>query len=301
MDKDNKIALLYFLEEALGFRVGLHWLRRYLEQGQDKDLENLVITVIREHVFDYDQWSEITDGQDFKMPLDQAIAKIKSCVKEETLLDLVDDQGDFAAIIGRYFGSQSWVVSTLAKAIETVPSVNWKDALSRNQIKSKLWLLENMDRRGWLKPDSKILLVGGWVGILPFLISVKGYAVAEVINVDLDVAVHPVARILNHGADFKFTSVKKDVRSLDLGDYEDYIIVDTIVEHFADHGLWLESLPADTKVVLQGNNMFGLEDHVNCHHDVFEFLESCGIPIVHYLGFKDLYRCDRFMLIGETR
>lgn len=300
MNKEHMIAVLYFIEEALSFRLGLHWLRRYLEHGDEGDLIRLIITVCREKIFDYDQWSAITDGHVLKISPTEAITKIRKHTGQKTLLDLLERADDFPVIISEYFESKVWAICDLIAAIQMIPSINWVDALSRNQIKSKLWLLEKMDQQGWLRSDSKLLLVGGWVGILPLLLAIKDFQVEEIVNIDLDVTVHTAARRLNDQSGFSFRSIKADIRSLDMAHYKDYIIVDTIVEHFADHRDWLKTLPSSTRVVLQGNDMFGLDDHVNCHDNLYEFEASCDLPVIHYRGFKELHRCNRFMLLGET-
>ena len=43
--RKNRIAFLYFMEEFIGFRSSLHWLRRNLETGSDDDLEHLFYNV----------------------------------------------------------------------------------------------------------------------------------------------------------------------------------------------------------------------------------------------------------------
>lgn len=302
MNNHHMISLLYFLEEALGFREGLHWLRLYLESGSQHDLEKLAVTVCREKLFDYESWNSLTDGHRIKLPLHIAIEQIRSQIESNNLLNALVNQDHFTQALGRYFAGKSWLIDRLVKGIEAAPFANWRDALSRNQIKSKLWLLENMCKNNWLGEDTKLLLVGGWVGILPLLISAQGYKVNTITNVDLDPTVHAPAEILNGSSDFQFVTMKEDIRTLDIASYayKDYIIVDTIVEHFENHGAWLKSLPKGTKVVLQGNDMFGIADHVNCHNDLDEFVTSCDIPKIHYQGFKELQDCTRFMLLGET-
>jgi len=302
MTSQHMISILYFLEETFGFREGLHWLRLYLESGSYHDLEKLAVVVCRENLIDYDSWEALTDGHRIKVPLHIAIDEIRDKVDPDNLLNAIIDQKHFVAAVGRYFNGKSWLIERLVASIESAPFVNWRDALSRNQIKSKLWLLENMQKRDWLKEDTKILLVGGWIGILPLLISAGGHKINTIINVDSDPTVHVPAKILNESPYFEFITIKEDIRSLDIPDhdYKNYIVVDTIVEHFADHGDWLKSLPRETKVVLQGNDMFDVADHVNCHHDLDEFVVSCDVSILHYQGFKELNDCTRFMLLGET-
>jgi len=197
-----------------------------------------------------------------------------------------------------YFPELSNHLTRLANAIDLTQSLNWQDALSRNQIKSKVWLLNKLNEVNWMTPETTTILVGGWLGILPFLADCKQYELGKVINVDIDDTVNKPSAILN--STIEYTVLNDDIRTMEFDKYDDLVIIDTITEHFHDHGSWVKGLPKGTRVVLQGNNMFDVPDHVNCFHNLDEFVEDCGVSNILYYGELNLEKCNRYMVIGEV-
>jgi hypothetical protein len=210
-------------------------------------------------------------------------------------------------VIGTYYPLQSKYIERLASAIGNNTSLNWKDALSRNQVKSKLWLIEQLEEQNLYPPKRRItdpehttIIVGGWVGLLPFLMSMKGISLDSVINVDIDTTVHVAANELNLGNFTKFKNSKEDIRTVDLTKFKKVLIIDTIVEHFEKHGEWVATLPSTANIVLQGNDMFHVPDHVNCHKTLEEFVNACGLNDINWYGELPLYKCNRYMAIGRV-
>lgn len=290
LERKHAIAILYFVEEAMGYRQSLHWLRRYWEIKQGQDLRMLIKEVARENFLQDEQWQQIEIAT-----LDQ----VKSWIGKPSLLNLINDLSQFALIVGDYFQGQTWIIARLVRAIERCPNANWTDALSRNQVRSKLWLLEKMYHLGWTQSD-EIVLVGGWLGLLPFLSSIRNRPLKTVVNIDIDPECHPAALVLNRSLHKNFFNLANDVRTLDFSKKSDAVIVDTIVEHFQDHGDWLKTLPKGTRVVLQGNDMFGLPDHVNCHASLEEFVDACALEQVEWKGQLPQIGCNRYMILGRT-
>lgn len=210
-------------------------------------------------------------------------------------------------VIGTYYPAQAKHIDRLASAVSNNPMLNWKDALSRNQVKSKLWLIDKLkenelypERRKITDPEHTTVIVGGWVGLLPFMMSMQGINLDTVINVDIDTSVHVAANELNLGNFTKFKNSKEDIRTLDFTKFKKLLVIDTIVEHFENHGEWVSTLPATANVVLQGNDMFHVPDHVNCHKTLEEFIDSCGLANKNWYGELPLYKCNRYMAIGRV-
>lgn len=250
----------------------------------------------------------------------QDISKLIEVMKVflgDTLLSCVydDSMSCFVKEVSKYYPDHADQIDKLAQIIEENPDLNWKDALSRNQIKSKLWLLEKIQEHGVtsksqikniLEPQT-IILVGGWVGILPWLMTLSDFEfyklvhTPELINVDLDKTVHSAAeKLIGETPKFKYRSLAKDIKKYNFTQHKNLIVIDTIVEHFKDHGKWVKSLPKGTVVVLQGNNMFDVPDHVNCHNSLEEFVESSGLSTILWSGELILNKCLRFMAIGKV-
>lgn len=380
-------SLLYFVDEAIGYRHSLHFFHRWLETGQQSELEGLILEVGRERFVDFapllatiknpnDQqgftmltqfisihgiFTKFTDSQwpvkikpmptlntknehvegsywalhhwlgentidgvdpfrtiataytllkeasnDFMLVFDILEMmfgrdnSILSCVKNEDIC-LLGRQ------LAEYYPAQAKYINQLATSINKCKKINWYDALSRNQIKSKMWLIDKLEELKWYPKKRKVtdkatnvLLVGGWVGTLPFLAGMRGKNLDTVTNIDIDLTVHGPAQELNSVHDFDFKVTSKDVRTLNVKQYSNPIVIDTIVEHFENHGEWVKTLPPGTRVVLQGNDMFHVPDHVNCHKTLEEFVAACGLNNIIWAGELNLYKCTRYMAIGTV-
>lgn len=393
MDNNAELrsALIYFVDEAIGWRKSLHHYQRWLETGERTDLEALIIEVGREHFVDlYPLLNAVKENNDAEgllvlhgalqkglyvpeawlthkeekrvklLPLDlnlndslfdnaATLWRLRDWVSENTKVNdidsltvmayahqlLLDARTDFfkvfdlfeilfgantllscitntsitklGKVIGTYYPLQSKHIERLASAVSNNPSLNWKDALSRNQVKSKLWLVDKLkehklypEKRRLTDPEHTTVIVGGWVGLLPFLMSMRGMNLDSVINVDIDASVHPAANELNLGNFTKFKNSKEDIRTLDFTKFKKLLVIDTIVEHFENHGEWVATLPNTANIVLQGNDMFHVPDHVNCHKTLEEFADSCGLSNKNWYGELPLYKCNRYMAIGKA-
>ena len=177
----------------------------------------------------------------------------------------------------------------------------------KGQIKSKLWLIEKLTefkalpkKRSITEPETTTLIVGGWIGMIPFLANMFNKNLDSVINIDIDKSVHSAAHELNIDPHNNFKNSSTDVREFNLKKYKKLLIIDTIVEHFEDHGEWVKILPKGTTLVLQGNDMFDVPDHVNCHKTLEDFIESCGLNNIIWSGELNLHKCTRYMAIGTT-
>lgn len=398
VDKNNELrsSLLYFVDEAIGYRHSLHFFHRWLETGEQSELEGLILEVGREKFVDlrplletvkdpsnpsgtfalhnfmkqfgifsaeeenFDivkiaplpdldntipeylegnnwvmhNWVEsnihnnrspfYTIATTFKLLADCnkdfiLIFKLLEQMfgKDTTLFSAVlnNDIQLLGNILAQYYPTEQKYIDKLAEVISKNPNLNWKDALSRNQVKSKVWLIEKMQEHNlipkfvkqqklFVKPVNtafNVLLVGGWVGLLPFLVGMKKQTLGTVINVDIDESVHAASVELNSTVEkMSFRTSAQDIRLLDIKSYTDPLVIDTIVEHFENHGDWVKTLPVGTTVILQGNNMFDVPDHVNCHETLEDFIESCGLNNIIWSGELRLYNCTRYMAIGKT-
>lgn len=235
----------------------------------------------------------------------------------DTLLSCLDDESMFIAEVAKYYPWRAEQISLLAQTIEENLDLNWKDALSRNQIQSKFWLIEKMKECGAtgksqikdniLDPQT-FVVVGGWVGILPWIMELskdfepyKLIHPPNLINIDIDPNVHLAAdKLLAGVTKFNYSGVARDIKKYNFTQHKNLIVIDTIVEHFRNHGKWVQSLPKGTLVVLQGNNMFDEPDHVNCHNSLEEFVEASGLNTIIWSGELILHKCLRFMAIGTV-
>jgi len=388
VDKNAELrsALMYFTDEAIGYRHSIHFLHRWIETGEQSELEGLILEVGRENFVDlqplintvkdpsdlsgitalrnfiningicnYDNPEiRITPPPDLNNSVPEYVEGnawvMHSWVEKNThrnitpfysigkaygifqearedfvkivdLLELMFGKGTtlFSAVkdndivllgnlLSNYYPTHSVHINKLAQSVAENPDLNWKDALSRNQIRSKLWLLDRLDalkilpkpRKYATDDSSNVLLVGGWVGMLSFLADMKGKFLDVVTNIDIDESVHAASSDLNSVTRSTFRTSNRDVRKLSIEKYSKPIVIDTIVEHFTDHGEWVKTLPKKAMIVLQGNDMFDVPEHVNCHRTLEEFVASCGLNNIIWSGELNLYKCTRYMAIGTT-
>ena len=344
MDKNTELrsSILYFVDEAIGFRKSIHHFHRWLEFAEREELSRLVIEVGDEQFVDlralvssvkikndsrieaaidtiksYGFFKTTNDFKKMKAMLkrDPSIKTIveflNSYFGSTTLLSCVLD--DDIVLLGKalsfYYPAYKKYINQLALVVSDYPDLNWKDALSRNQIKSKKWLLnklsthlaENNNKNIFsARAEPTTIVVGGWVGMLPFLASMQELKLGKVVNIDIDSSVHDAASGLNSSFNPFYNNLDKDIRSVDFFAYKNPIVIDTIVEHFKNHGDWIKTLPPGTTVVLQGNNMFDVKDHVNCHSSLSQFVNNCGLSTIHWQGELILYKCNRYMVIGTV-
>jgi len=325
MDKNTELrsSLLYFVDEVIGFRKSIHHFHRWLEFTEREELARLVIEVGNEQFVDLRALVSSVETKN-----DKGIESALDNIKSYEFFKTTDDFNKIKAMLKRdpsiktiveflnsYFGNTTLLscvlkyINQLALVVSTYPDLNWKDAISRNQIKSKKWLLNKLSTH--LEGISKgnmfstmveptTIVVGGWVGILPFLASMQELKWGKVVNIDIDSGVHDAAKSLNSSFNPFYNNLDKDVQSVDFLAYKNPIVIDTIVEHFKNHGDWIKTLPSGTTVVLQGNNMFDVKDHVNCHSSLSQFVNNCGLSTIHWQGELMLYKCNRYMVIGTV-
>jgi hypothetical protein len=385
VDKNTELrsSLLYFVDEAIGYRHSIHFLHRWLETGEQAELEGLILEVGRENFVDLQPIiNTVKDPENHSgFSVIDDIARIKglyapkewvngvevyltplNCVEPNhpTLIELCNwtnenatklanpaavvceahsllhaSRSDFykvfslmeilfglntlfscviddnikrtGQLISCYYPARAEHIKRLASAISNNLELNWKDALSRNQIKSKFWLIDKLTelkvvpkKRNMTELETTTLIVGGWVGMIPFLANMLGNNLDSVINIDIDTSVHSAAHELNNGTHHSFKNSGTDVREVNLKKHKKLLIIDTIVEHFKDHGDWVKTLPKGTTVVLQGNDMFDVPDHVNCHKTLEDFIESCGLNSIIWAGELNLHKCTRYMAFGTA-
>ena len=70
-------------------------------------------------------------------------------------------------------------------------------------------------------------------------------------------------------------------------------------EHISDELInKLISKEEDAFVILQSNNYFELDEHINCKKSLLDFKNSIKLKI-DYEGVKSFLKYDRYMLIGR--
>ena len=192
-----------------------------------------------------------------------------------------------------------------------------EDSLSQGQIKSKLWLINELKK---LKLDlGTVFLCAGWYGILATLIFENNLKVTKIRSFDIDKTVVAIAERFNKkwvSEDWKFKAITQDIMDIN---YETHVwqfwsnknnrmskpitdqpdtIINTSCEHIGNFSEWYSKIPKGKLVVLQGNDYFELNEHINCSADQDSFSEKAPMADVLYLGTIDCDKYKRFMKIG---
>lgn len=207
------------------------------------------------------------------------------------------------------------VISQMKRTLHKFPESETAmvDAFSLGQLKSKLWLIDNL-------PDNLgiVFICAGWYGTLASLMFDRARSKFEKIrSFDIDGSCAAVADTMNRtwvmdGWQFKASTLdildidyptehvtyRADGSSLELIEMPDTII-NTSCEHIENFAVWYDKIPHGTTVILQSNNFSALEEHVNCVDSIEEFATTAPMDTILYSGELDLPNYRRFMLIGH--
>jgi hypothetical protein len=175
-------------------------------------------------------------------------------------------------------------------------------ALNKNQMASKLWLATSLHTTVGSQLGD-VLILGGWVGALAaVLLHDDRFQIARVTSVDIDPSCETIAEALNatHARAGKFSARTADMLALDYaGDERADLVINTSCEHLAEFGRWYARIPAGQLLVLQSNDYFACDEHVNCVADLSTFKAQAPLRELLFEGERRMRRYVRFMLIGR--
>lgn len=190
-----------------------------------------------------------------------------------------------------------------------------KDCLSRGQIKSKLWLVNELKK---LDLDlGTIFLCAGWYGLHASLIYENQLRFDKIRSFDIDSTTEKIADTFNKKLvmdGWKFKAAIGDIHEIDwknhtykvfkadgstemLTDTPDTII-NTSCEHIENFSHWYDSIPVNKLIILQSNNYFDINEHINCSENLKSFSESTPMSKVLFEGELPMDKYTRFMKIG---
>ena len=190
-----------------------------------------------------------------------------------------------------------------------------KDAMSRGQLESKMWLVNELAEHDL--ELGTVFLCAGWYGLLANLMFSRDLNITKVCSFDLDQTCAPVAKAFNKQwvmDDWKFQAVTQDIHAIDFHNHAYTVhradgtsveltaapdtIINTSCEHIKDFAGWYAKIPMGKLVILQSNDYFEIPEHVNCSANKAEFNDSVPMSDVLYLGERPLEKYTRFMKIG---
>ena len=201
-----------------------------------------------------------------------------------------------------------------------------QDAMSRSQMKSKIWLIDELAKIKDTLPLGcfyNILILAGWFGQLRSIYDKKlTYRKMRFLDIDC-VACQTSDYIFNLSdlENYKVKAVCADVNQLNLHkngyewDVENFkentkytekylpdLIINTSAEHMTEewfHQIRFKEMESNPIVAIQSNNMFDGEGHINCVYSADHMKKKFPMKEVLYEGELQLKGYKRVMIIGR--
>jgi hypothetical protein len=195
------------------------------------------------------------------------------------------------------------------------------DLMSRSQMRSKIWLVEQLALIN--SNYTNVAVMAGWFGQIKTIYD-KRLTYSKMRVIELDRAACETSDYvfnISNLEDYKVKAVCADINQLTLhkNGYEwlvenfkdgtqysekflPNLIINTSAEHMTEewfHQLRFKQLDSDPIVAIQSNNLFDLAEHVNCVHSVDHMMKKFPMREVLFAGELQLKGYKRVMLIGR--
>lgn len=288
---------------------------RCYTQGNSDDIS---LEDLRKAVCDQNLHSvfRMFDGVDDlrKAVMEQNMISVFRLIGEEDLPKFVlnDNRPSMYRLLTRYCDSN---IIASVKKLEEQSIEFYQDSLSRGQIKSKLWIIEQIKS---LDLDlGCVFICAGWYGTLAMLMFEAGLKISKVRSFDIDESCAAIAEIFNKPwviDQWRFKASTRDILDLDyeMSEYavtksdgsKEYLydspdtVINTSCEHIRDFESWYARIPKGKLVILQNNDFYEIDDHVNCCDSLEEFSKQAPMNQCLYQGELDLANYKRYMRIG---
>ena len=249
-----------------------------------------------------------------KAVLEENLHSIFKFAPDEDLRKLVlqDNRWKLWPVLSRYTNTQFVEAFKNLFANEIVYE---KDCFSRGQLKSKLWLVEELSKLN--QSLGTVYLCAGWYSTLATMLFESNMQVDKIRSFDIDESCVSIAETMNKPwvlDKWKFKATTKDIHDINFnmhsyvtknskGEESEVVespdtIINTSCEHIKNFDEWYNKIPKNKLVILQSNNYFEIEDHINCSKSLDEFSDSAPMTNVLYEGYLDLDKYLRYMKIG---
>lgn len=263
-----------------------------------------------ELLFGLETYCEFLKNERERMFIHDIINVLRSSNVNESLLDYCLKRLNRDEL----FGS----INSFAKNNSVQPI---KDGLSRSQIRSKIWLVEELSKIGIKYND--VVIMGAWFGQLVSIYD-KALSFNKIRLIDLERSFCEASDYtfnLKYLENYRVKSVCLDINKLTLhkNGYEwpvvnfkentEYIekflpdlIINTSAEHMTEdwfNQIRFKELDSNPVVAIQSNNMFDGTDHINCVHSINHMKKKFPMKEILFEGELQLKGYKRVMLIGR--
>ena len=170
----------------------------------------------------------------------------------------------------------------------------------KGQVRSKVWLADAL-RVNYVDDDARIVIYGGWNGVLSSILFNSSLSIEHITSVDIDPTCEEIAYTVNKNYEIagRFTAV-----TADMCEYTEPadIVINTSCEHVTQeqYEQWLSIQPDDALFVVQSNNYFELDEHVRCATDQDDFMRMSKIK-PYWRGEFETPKYTRYMIIGKKK
>jgi hypothetical protein len=195
------------------------------------------------------------------------------------------------------------------------------DAFSRSQVKSKIWLIEELSKIN--SNYNNVMIMAGWFGQLKTIYD-KRLTYSKMRIVELDKSACEASDYifnLSNLENYKVKAVNVNINELTLHkngyewDVENFkentkysekflpdLIINTSAEHMSEewfHQIRFKELESDPIIAIQSNNLFDIPEHINCVHSVDHMKKKFPMREILFEGELQLKGYKRVMLIGR--
>ena len=195
------------------------------------------------------------------------------------------------------------------------------DAFSRSQIKSKIWLIEELEK---IETNyDNVAVMAGWFGQLKSIYDKKlTYSKMRIVELDKQACeTSDYIFNLSNLENYKVKSVNANINELTLhkngyewnvenfkdnSKYDEKflpnLIINTSAEHMTEewfNQIRFKNMDNSPIVAIQSNNLFEIPDHINCVHSVDHMKKKFPMKEILFEGELQLKGYKRVMLIGR--
>ena len=192
------------------------------------------------------------------------------------------------------------ILKAISKITDNADIKSIINSVNSNQITSKEWLIDSIsDRLEFIVKNPKVCVAAGWYGMLAD--KMRDFTDNKVVSFDIDPKCAEYGKIIYPEVSFKTA----DINDFHAGKYD--VLICTSCEHISDETLnkFLRTRKEQSLVVLQSNNYFGLDEHINCKNSLKEFTDSLSYTVpsakINILNSSEKRindKFDRYMVIG---
>ena len=192
------------------------------------------------------------------------------------------------------------ILKAISKITDNADIKSIINSVNSNQNMSKEWLVDNISQRlDFVVENPRVCVAAGWYGMLAD--KMRDFTNNKVVSFDVDPKCAQYGKIMYPEVSFKTA----DINDFHAGQYD--VLMCTSCEHISDETLnkFLRTRKEQSLVVLQSNNYFGLEEHINCKNSLKEFIDSLTYAVpsakINILNSSEKRindKFDRYMVIG---